>query len=71
MATIKKVFSNRELAGEYKPTSVDAKKEISNRLTSICGKYYTVITAEGEKLDFVGKRSFDKWAKVNAYVTDF
>ena len=52
-------------------TLIDIKKENSNRLTSICGKYYTVITANGEMLEFIGKRSFDKWAKNNDYVTDF
>ena len=52
-------------------TLIDIKKENSNRLTSICGKYYTVITKEGEMLEFVGKRDFEKWAKNNDYVTDF
>lgn len=64
-------FSNRHLAGEYKPTTLDLKKSKSNRLTSICGKYYTVVTPSGERLDFVGKRSFNSWSKKNTYITDF
>ncbi len=64
-------FSNRELAGEYKPTLIDEVKKVSNKLTSICGKYYTVITANNETLEFVGKRNFNNWAKNNDYVTDF
>ena len=67
----KLTFSNRELAGEYKATLIDEVKKVSNRLTSICGKYYTVITSNNEMLEFVGKRNFDKWAKNNDYVTDF
>jgi len=65
------IFSNRHLQGEYTPTQLDAKKEVSNRLTSICGKYYTVVTSEGKQLEFVGKRAFDKWAASNEYTTDF
>ena len=64
-------FSNRELAGEYKETLIDEVKKASNRLTSICGKYYTVITPGNQMLEFVGKRNFDKWSKTNTYVTDF
>lgn len=64
-------FSNRETAGTYKGTLVDEVKKSSNRLTSICGKYYTVITPNNEMLEFVGKRNFDKWAKNNTYVSDF
>ena len=52
-------------------TAIDRKKAVSNRLISICGKYYTVDTSDGERLEFVGKRAFDKWAKSNEYMTDF
>ena len=69
--TITLIFSNRELAGKYQETSIDNAKKTENVLTSICGKYYTVITANNEKLEFIGKRNFDKWAKNNTYVTDF
>lgn len=65
------IFSNRDLAGGYTETLIDQKKKVTNRLTSICGKYYTVITPQNEMLEFVGKRNFDKWAKNNEYVTDF
>lgn len=64
-------FSNRNLAGEYKATELDTVKEQSNRLTSICGKFYTVITNDNKMLEFVGKRDFDKWANHNTFVTDF
>lgn len=64
-------FSNRNLQGCAIETSIDRSKRASNRLTSICGKYYTVITKEGKQLDFVGRRSFDKWASTNDYMTDF
>jgi hypothetical protein len=66
-----KTFSNRDLKGEYVETAIDAKKKTSNRLTSICGKYYTIITSTGEMLEIVGKRSFNSWASKNEYVTDF
>lgn len=69
--TTTKTFSNRHLAGEYKNTAIDGKKAISNRLTSICGKYYTIITAEKTKIELIGKRAFDKWASSNGYVCDF
>jgi len=65
------VFSNRDKAGKYNPTTIDKKKEKTNRLTSVCGKYYTVITESNQMLEFVGKRNFNKWAKNNNYVTDF
>lgn len=65
------VYSNRHLAGEYKPTIIDEVKQTSNRLTSICGKYYTIITPAGEMIELVGKRAFNNWAKSNDYVTDF
>jgi hypothetical protein len=68
---ITKTDSNRNLAGEYKETLVDEIKKVSNRLVSICGKYYTVITEDMKTLEFTSKRSFDKWAKTNSYVTDF
>jgi hypothetical protein len=68
---ISKTYSNRSNAGEYTPTSIDTLKACNNRLTSVCGKYYTVITTSGEMLEFVGKRAFNKWAKNNEYVTDF
>ena len=55
----------------YEPTEVDAAKKISNRLTSICGKFYTVILANGEQLNITGKRAWNKWSKENDYVTDF
>lgn len=71
LANITLVDSNRNLAGVYTPTNLDAKKAVSNRLTSICGKYYTVRTSSGETLEFVGKRAFDKWASSNDYMTDF
>lgn len=70
MTTLKLTFSNRELKGDYIKTSIDLKKEVSNRLTSICGKYYTIITSLGEMLEFKGKSSFDIWASKNEYVTD-
>jgi len=65
------VFSNRDKAGKYNRTTIDQIKEKTNRLTSICGKYYTVITENNQMLEFVGKRNFNKWAKNNSYVTDF
>lgn len=52
-------------------TSLDTRKENTSRLVSICGKYWTVRTVNGETLEFVGKRAFDKWAKNNDYLTDF
>lgn len=70
-ATVKLIYSNRHLAGTYNPTLIDEKKKVSNRLISICGPWYTVITAEGSKLDFKGRRAFNAWAKNNDYVTDF
>jgi hypothetical protein len=63
--------TTRNLQGCKIETSIDRLKEVSNRLTSICGKYYTVITKTGEMLEFAGRRSFDKWAKNNEYLTDF
>ena len=69
--TIRKVYSNRHLAGEYKNTSIDETKKTSNRLTSICGKYYTIIMVTGEMVEIVGERNFNTWAKNNEYVTDF
>lgn len=71
MTTTTLTSTNRNLQGCAIETSIDRRKKVSNRLTSICGKYYTVITTEGEMLEFVGKRAFDKWAKNNTYVTDF
>lgn len=71
MTVTKLVFSNRHLAGSYTPTALDAVKTSENKLTSICGPYYTVITAAGELLEFKGARSFNKWAANNSYVTDF
>jgi hypothetical protein len=68
---IKKIYSNRHLAGKYKETELDKRKKASNKLVSICGKYYTVFTIRGETIEFMGKKSFDKWAKTNEYVTDF
>ena len=65
------VYSNRDLQGEYKPTAIDAAKVCQNRLIDICGKYYTVVTENGEKIEFIGRRSFMQWAKTNTYVTDF
>lgn len=64
-------FSNRSLQGCAIETSIDRDKKVSNRLISICGKYYTVITKEGEQLDFIGRKAFDKWASTNDYMTDF
>ena len=69
--TVALTESNRHLQGEYIPTCVDVAKEASNRLVSICGKYYTVILASGEMLEIVGKRAWNKWAKDNEYTTDF
>jgi hypothetical protein len=71
MTITTKTFSNLELSGIYSETKLDIYKKTSNRLTSICGKYYTVRTRTNEKLEFVGKRSFDKWAKNNDYIADF
>ena len=71
MTTLTKTFSNRNLAGNYNETSVDVKKSVSNRLVSICGKYYTIISKTNEMIELVGKRAFDKWARNNEYVTDF
>jgi hypothetical protein len=71
MTTTTLTFSNRELAGEYKGTSIDEAKKESIRLTSICGKYYTFMTPENEMIEIVGKRAFDKFTKTNNYVTDF
>ncbi len=51
--------------------AIDDKKKNSNRLTSICGKYYIVITKDNKQLNFVGKRTFNKWAKENEYIADF
>lgn len=65
------IYSNRHLSGEYTETCIDLRKKTTNRLISICGKYYTVITIQGQILEFVGKRAFDKWAKTNDYCTDF
>jgi negative regulator of sigma E activity len=62
---------DRNLVGEYKPTKLDREKKNNNRLVSIDGKYYTVITKDNKILHFVGKRNFNKWAKNNNYVTDF
>ena len=67
----KLTYTNRHLSGTYKPTLIDERKKVINRLISICGKYYTVMTSRNEMLEFVGKREFDKWAKNNKYVTDF
>ena len=64
-------FSNRHLQGEYKSTAIDAAKSKSNLLESICGKYYTITMADGTRVDLVGKRAFDKWAKNNEYMTNF
>lgn len=64
-------FSNRNLAGDYSPTALDTDKESNNRLTCICGKFYTVVMATGEQITLTGKRTFDKWANSNLYVTDF
>ena len=55
----------------YVPTERDAVKEKTNRLVSICGKFYTVILTSGEQLSITGKRAWNKWAKANDYVTDF
>ena len=52
-------------------TSIDTIKENSNRLTSICGKFRTVILKNGQQIELVGKRQRDKFAKNNEYVTDF
>ena len=68
---ITKTYSNRHLHGTYQPTLIDEQKKTTNRLTSICGKYYTVMTPEGERIDIVGKREWNKWSKNNEYVTDF
>ena len=66
-----KTDSNRELAGTYSETKIDLIKKASNRLVSICGKFYTVITADGEMIEFSGRRKFDTWATKNEYATDF
>ena len=63
--------TTRNIQGCKIQTTLDVAKLTTNRLTSICGKYYTVITLNGEMLEFVGKRSFDKWAVSNDYKTDF
>ena len=63
--------TTRDLQGCKVETSIDRVKKVSNRLTSICGKYYTVIDSNNEMIEFIGKRAFDKWAKSNDYVTDF
>jgi len=55
----------------YVPTQVDELKFTSNRLVSICGRFYTVILTNGEKLSITGKRDWNKWANNNDYVTDF
>lgn len=68
---MKKTFSNRYLAGEYKGTSIDKNKKLANRLVSIDGKYRTVQTIAGEMLTLIGKREWDSWCKDHDYVTDF
>lgn len=70
-AEVKLVYSNRHLAGTYQPTEIDEKKKLSNRLVSICGPYFDVITEDGAHLSFKGRRAFNAWAKNNDYVTDF
>ncbi|MGB0861412.1 MAG: hypothetical protein ACPGXZ_00760 [Saprospiraceae bacterium] len=55
----------------YQETEIDKIKKQSNRLVSICGKYRTVIMANGEMVELIGKRQWDKFAKNNDYVTDF
>lgn len=67
----KLIETTRTLQGCKIETSIDRIKRSSNRLTSICGKYYIIITPENELIELVGKRVFDKWAKLNDYVTDF
>lgn len=68
---MKLTYSNRKLAGQYQETLIDEKKKSNNRLVSVCGKYYTVITESGSQIDIVGKSNFNKWASKNEYVTDF
>lgn len=63
--------TTRNLQGCKVETTLDKEKKTSNLLTSICGKYYTVRTSNGETIEFIGKRNFDKWAKNNDYKTDF
>lgn len=70
MGELKKT-KNHQPKGEYKKTILDDVKKTSNRLVEICGKYRTVITAEGEKLRFENKMSFNAWSKNNSYVPDF
>ena len=71
MTSLTKTYSNRELAGEYKETSIDEAKKNNNRLVSICGKFRTVDLINGERITLTGKREWDKWSKNNTYVTDF
>lgn len=66
-----KTYSNRDLAGPYQETEIDRQKKISNRLISIIGKYYTIMTPNGEQINIIGKRAFKTWATKNDYVTDF
>jgi len=68
---MKLTYSNKEIAGEYSTTAIDDKKDISNRLVSICGTYRTVIMADGEMVELKGKRAWDSWSKSNEYVCDF
>jgi hypothetical protein len=61
----------RQEMGIYQPTQIDEQKNKSNRLTSICGKYYTVQLLTGQTLEIVGKRAWNKWSNENEYVCDF
>jgi len=65
--------TTRTLQGCKIETSIDReKRETRYLLTSICGKYYTVWDNEAKQnIEIVGRRSFDKWASRNEYMTDF
>lgn len=71
MNNLVKTYSNKEIAGVYEETKIDELKKKNNRLVSICGKYHTVITVDGNQIDFENKKDFNNWAKNNDYVTDF
>jgi hypothetical protein len=66
------VNSNRNLAGTYIKTEIDIKKEnIRFLLTSISGKYYNIFDrVEKRNIEIIGKKSFQKFAKENNYLTD-
>lgn len=60
-----------ELSGAYTKTSIDYKKETTNKLISVYGNIYCIDLVNGTRLTITGKRNFQSWSKQNDYVTDF